>query len=108
MIGGTGASSVKGGSGGDLIIGGSTTYDDNNAALDAILAEWRSTGSYATRIAHLKNGGGLNGSVELNLGTTVIDDLAANVLTGAAGGKNWYFKGTKDTITNLKSGEQVN
>ena len=108
LIGGTGASSVKGGSGGDLIIGGSTTYDDNNAALDAILAEWRSTGSYATRIAHLKNGGGLNGSVELNLGTTVIDDLAANVLTGAAGGKNWYFKGTKDTITNLKSGEQVN
>ena len=50
----------------------------------------------------------MNGSVELNLGTTVIDDLAANVLTGAAGGKNWYFKGTKDTITNLKSGEQVN
>ena len=50
----------------------------------------------------------MNGTNQLNLGTTVIDNLAANVLTGAAGGKNWYFKGANTTITNLQPGEQVN
>ena len=108
LIGGIGADAIKGGSGGDLIIGGSTSYDGNNAALDSILAEWRSADDYATRINFIKNGGGLNGTNVLNLGTTVIDDLASNVLTGAPGGKNWYFKGTKDTITDLQAGEQVN
>ena len=108
LIGGTGADIVNGGSGGDLIIGGSTSYDNNNAALDSILAEWRLADSYATRIADIKNGGGLNGTNVLNLGTTVVDDLAANILTGAPGAKNWYFKGTKDSITDLQPGEQVN
>ena len=108
LIGGTGADIVNGGSGGDLIIGGSTSYDNNNAALDSILAEWQSADTYANRINFIKNGGGLNGTNVLNLGTTVIDDVAANVLTGAPGGKNWYFKGTSDNITNLQAGEQVN
>ena len=108
LIGGTGSDIINGGSGGDLIIGGSTIYDSNNAELDSILAEWRSADSYATRIADIKNGGGLNGTNVLNLGTTVVDDLAANILTGAPGAKNWYFKGTKDSITDLQPGEQVN
>ena len=108
LIGGTGQATINGGSGGDLIIGGSTTLNNTNAALDSILAEWQSSDSYATRINFIKNGGGLNGTNQLNLGTTVIDNLAANVLTGAAGGKNWYFKGANTTITNLQPGEQVN
>ena len=108
LIGGTGTDTINGGSGGDLIIGGSTSYDNNNAVLDSILAEWRSSDSFATRVNLIKNGGGLNGTNVLNLGTTVIDDVAVNVLTGASGGKNWYFKGSKDNITNLQSGDQVN
>ena len=108
LIGGTGVDTVTGGAGDDLVIGLSTTLDNNNTALDSILAEWQSTtDSYATRINFIKNGGGLNGSNKLNLGTTVIDDLAANVLTGGST-SDWFFKGTKDTITDLNSGEQVN
>ena len=108
LIGGTGVDTVTGGSGDDIVIGGTTSFDNNNAALDSILAEWQSaTDSYATRINFIKNGGGLNGTNTLNLGTTVIDDLAANVLTGGAG-NDWFFQGTSDTITDLQAGEQVN
>ena len=108
LIGGTGIDTVTGGSGDDIVIGGSTTFDNTNAALDSILAEWQSTtDSYATRINFLKNGGGANGTNKLTLGTTVIDDLAANVLTGSAG-NDWFFKGTSDSITDLQAGEQVN
>ena len=108
LIAGTGVATINGGSGGDLIIGGSTTYDSNFAALDTILAEWQSSDTYATKISDIKNGGGLNGTNTLNLGTTVVDNLAANVLTGADGGKNWYFKGAGTTITNHQSGEDIN
>ena len=108
LIGGTGVDTVTGGSGDDIVIGGTTSFDNNNAALDSILGEWQSaTDSYATRINFIKNGGGLNGTNTLNLGTTVIDDLAANVLTGGAG-NDWFFQGTSDTITDLQAGEQVN
>ena len=108
LIGGTGVDTLTGGSADDLLIGGSTTLDNNNAAFDAILAEWQSTtDNYATRINFIKNGGGLNGTNVLNLGTTVIDDLAANVLTGA-GGSDWFFKGTNDTLTDRGPTEQVN
>ena len=108
LIGGTGVDTVIGGSADDIVIGGSSTFDNNFAALDSILSEWKSTSdSYATRVNLIQNGGGLNGTNTLNLGTTVIDDLAANVLTGNAG-TDWFFKGTNDTITDLQAGEQVN
>ena len=108
LIGGTGLATINGGSGGDLIIGGYTTLDNTNDALDTILAEWESTDTYSDRIDFIKNGGGLNFTNKLNLGTTVIDNLAANVLTGSTGGKNWYYKGNNTTVTNLQPGEQVN
>ena len=108
LIGGTGTDTITGGSGDDIVIGGSTTFDNNFAALDSILNEWKSTtDSYATRVNFLKNGGGANGTNVLTLGTTVIDDLATNVLTGGAG-NDWFFKGTKDNVTDLQAGEQVN
>jgi Ca2+-binding RTX toxin-like protein len=107
LIGGGGADHVKGGSGDDLVLGGTTNYDANDAALLSVLAEWQSGNSYAVRISHLKNGGGLNGSNKLVFGTTVHDDEAANILTGGAG-MDWFFKGAHDTITDRQSGEQVN
>lgn len=59
LIGGAGNDTVKGGAGDDLLIGGTTSFDTNEAALMSILAEWQSANPYATRISHLKNGGGL-------------------------------------------------
>ena len=108
LIGGSGVDNVGGGAGDDIVIGGFSTFDNNNAALDSILAEWQSAvDSYVTRINFIKNGGGLNGTNTLNLGTTVIDDLAANVLSGGAG-NDWFFKGRNDGITDFATGERVN
>ena len=108
LIGGTGSDTVVGGAADDIVIGGYTTLDNDNLALDSILAEWQSVDdSYSTRISLIKNGGGLNESNVFNFGSTVIDDLAANVLTGGTG-NNWFFKGSRDNITDLVAGEQVN
>jgi PhoPQ-activated pathogenicity-related protein len=107
LIGDTGADHLTGGSNPDIIISGYTDYDANFAALQSILAEWQSANSYATRISHIKNGGGLNGSSTLAAGTTVHDDSAADTLTGA-GGVDWFFANASDLITDLASGEQVN
>src|SRR5205823_7575752 len=41
LIGGPGASTLQAGSGGGILIGGTTSYDNNAAALAALLAEWR-------------------------------------------------------------------
>jgi hypothetical protein len=107
LIGGKGSGPVKGGSG-DIVIGGFTIYDGsstaNDLALEAILGEWQSADSYTTRIAKIK--AGINGA-KLVFGTTVLDDGQADRLTGGPG-LNWFFKGAKDRITNLKPGEQVN
>jgi hypothetical protein len=109
LIGDKGADQVTGGSGNDIIIGDYTTFDGNNAALMSILAEWQRTDlTYSQRISDLKTGGGLNGTNLLIFGTTVKDDGSADLLTGGAGGMDWFFKGSNDTITNLQTGEQVN
>jgi hypothetical protein len=113
LIGGKGNDTVTGGSGGDILIGGNTVYDQahNEAALMSILAEWQSANPYATRVSHLKAGGGLNGSNTLVLGTTVIDDGSADSLTGGShipGALDWFFQGVHDTIHNLEAGEQIN
>jgi hypothetical protein len=74
------------------LIGGTTSFDNHDAALAAILAEWQSGDSYNTRFDRLEGlqSGGLNGSNHLILGTTVKDDGAADVLNGGAG-FDWYF-----------------
>src|SRR5260370_40332291 len=71
LIGGAGQATLQAGSGGDILIGGTTAYDNNAAALAAILAEWGSSDDYATRIARLTGSmsGGLNGAYFLNTST---------------------------------------
>ena len=54
VIGGGGSDTLIGGSGGDILIAGSTVYDQNAAALDALVAVWdSSTLSYDLRVADL-------------------------------------------------------
>jgi hypothetical protein len=114
LIGGLGSDTIIGGLSGNIVIGGTTTFDTNHAALMSILAEWQSRDSYATRLLDLRNGGGLNGSNRLIWATTVLDDGAADVLTGGPG-LDWFFAnlgpaGVIDTITDRNNGgiEQVN
>jgi hypothetical protein len=76
------------------------------------LAEWQRTDeTYAQRIAHLKLGGGLNGSNVLVWGKTVKDDSTPDILNGGVGGLDWFFANLaagQDTINNRNSNEQVN
>jgi hypothetical protein len=110
----------------DILIAGFTDFDQNThddyggdrddgagpneAALCAVLREWtRTDASYATRVCHLRNGGGLNGSFTLT-DATVHDDGAQDVLTGSAG-QDWFFANldggcaTRDRITDLSGRE---
>jgi hypothetical protein len=116
LIGDTGVDSVTGGSGGDILIGDSTSFDamttSNEQALMAILAEWQSVDSYATRFTDIDTGtgGGLNGTFSLNFGTTVNDDGSAETVTAAPSAQalDWFFQGAGDTLQNVEPGEHIN
>jgi hypothetical protein len=100
---------------GDVLIGGTTDYDTNVAALSLLLAEWSNPADgYATRVSRLLGpgqpggaAGGLNGSFFLNP-TTVHDDGAADLLAGG-GGMDWFFASAagQDLLLNRRKGEVV-
>src|SRR5262249_58718882 len=103
---------VNGNGGDDILIGGTTSYDANPAALCALLAEWgRADASYSTRVNHLKNGGGLNGAYLLTT-AVVHDDGVTDTLYGNAG-LDWFFACTsgtsaeKDRVGDRASGEEL-
>jgi len=112
-IGGGGEDKIAGSAGEDILIAGTTSYDADVAALQSIIAEWSSTSTNATRIDHLRNGGGFNGTALLKTGTgaTVFDDAATDLLTGGAS-RDWFFLRNsggqnKDRITDSFTGEEV-
>jgi RTX calcium-binding nonapeptide repeat (4 copies) len=106
LIGGNGADKIYGNIGDDILIGGSTAYDEDDAALQAILDEWASGNSYETRVNNIRFGGGANGAFVLD-DTTVFDDGAVDLLVGD-GGRDWFWAGINDKIKDRKSNEQVN
>jgi hypothetical protein len=84
-----------------MMIGERTDYDSNLTALDAILAEWASGHTYATRISNILSGSttgyALNGHVH--------DDGVANTMTGPGGAsaaRNWFI-----TITNKNPADNI-
>ena len=91
------------------MIGGSTAYDTNTAALLAIFAEWQNTSeSYGTRIGNIENGGGLNGSYELNASTVTHATSADTLIGGTGSALDWFFAiAGRDTIHNQQSGETI-
>ncbi len=106
LIGGNGADSIIGNAGDDILIAGSTAYDEDDAALQAILDEWASGNSYSTRVSNIRNGGGANGAFVLD-DTTVFDDGVRDTLIGSAG-LDWFWIGVNDRIKDRKANEQVN
>jgi hypothetical protein len=93
LIGGAGSDNIKGGGKEDLIIAGTTSYDSDQAALLHILDEWSTKQTVDTRIAHLRNGTGLNGPVVLvasGINATVFDDNVKDILD-SGGQKDWIF-----------------
>jgi hypothetical protein len=102
LIGGTGTSSLTAGAAGDILIGGTTSFDANNIALQSILAEWQSGDDYSTRFNRLEGlqSGGLNGSSTLVWGSTVLANSATDTLAGGAG-LDWFFADlAQDTVQN--------
>lgn len=96
LIGGLGRDLLFGDGGSDILIAGTTNYDSNRAALDALMQEWARTDlpgnaqtQYRTRIDNLMNGRGLTKGYRLN-STTVFDDGAVDVLFGQ-GSQDWFF-----------------
>jgi hypothetical protein len=106
--------------GGDILIGGYTSYDnDTNAhmtALMALLAEWQSTDSYDTRFTAINSGTGIPGGYKLNYGATVKSAFMSGTLTAAAGAGNpavdWFFGdfsgSNSDTVFNYETGAHEN
>ncbi len=107
LIGGQGRDVLLGGSKSDLLIGGSTAFDDNEAALRAILAEWTSRADYRTRVGHLLGtvAGGLNGPYDLNA-STVYDDGSYDYLSGGCG-RDWFVVGKNSRTPDRRRREVV-
>ena len=112
MIGGGGVDNITGGPADDIVIGGSTDWDTNTAALTSLLREWSRTDTAATyqhRIDDLRTGTAdparLNGGYFLNA-QTVHDDGQADVLRGS-GGTDWFWASLAE-IFDLGNGEVVN
>jgi subtilase family serine protease len=104
LIGGGGNDLLMGGAGDGLLIGGSTAYNGNDLALLAIMSEWNSGDSYATRAAYLTGQtGGLNGSYFLNSGT-VTDQGESDTIRGA-NANDVFFQGVWDSVFNRRANE---
>jgi hypothetical protein len=115
LIGGQGADTLNATSGGlgeDILIGGPTAFDGSAAALALIKAEWvrpdTLTSTYKTRVDHLINGGGLNGTVRLNATTAQADGARDAVSTSARNLLDFLIIDDQDVLSQpLKTGEQV-
>jgi Ca2+-binding RTX toxin-like protein len=112
LIGGTGADQLYGhepgqtqlGSDQDILIGDSTVYDSDLAALAQLVDRWAGSGTYSQRVSALLSGVGVPA---LNT-TKVIFDNAVDRLTGGWD-QDWFFRlNNQDVLTDRVSNERVN
>ena len=122
VIGGLGVDRIVGNSDDDILIGGTLAGEElwpdfgvDRFSLSLIRSEWTSSHTYAQRVANLRDGSGtpgqaLNDGAYLVADVTVLDDDAADVLTGDSG-SDWFFANVDgsppDVITDLTSKEFV-
>jgi Ca2+-binding RTX toxin-like protein len=95
LIGGDGPDSLRGAVGEDMLIGSWTAYDSDDAALEAILAEWRSSRSIDERIHNLRFGEGLSQGYPLD--PSIFDDMLEDYLEGGWGA-DWFYPLRGDTF----------
>jgi hypothetical protein len=91
--GGSGSATLTAGGGGDILIAGSTAYDQNVAALNALLATWDNAGlKYSQRVAALQAGVTYgNGQTAALTAATVTHGTASSTLTGSTTALDWFF-----------------
>jgi hypothetical protein len=113
IIGGSGGggSQLLGGQSGDLLIAGSTAYDQNTQALALINAEWDSGDPFYLRLAYLvgTRAGGRNGNNVLNA-NTVFHANGSDTVQGGHGTNLIFARPTgtnADSISNVRYGSVV-
>ena len=104
VIGGAGSDQLFGEAHDDILISGSTAFDEDQDALFALLVDFNSTDSYATRVSNLTNGTGTSGIILDD--TAVIDDGAIDTLFGG-GGLDLFVIGARDRVRDRARNEQV-
>jgi Ca2+-binding RTX toxin-like protein len=101
LIGGAGADKLNDAAilgsdaGDDLLIGDTTSYDNNKTAIDFLLTSWVNPFIYTGHIAKLTTGVGPQSKYKLT-SSIVLDDNAIDTLY-AGGGLDWFFAGTTGT-----------
>jgi Ca2+-binding RTX toxin-like protein len=113
--GGGGRNIIMGTQGNNVEVGGGCSYETNEAALNAVMAEWSSTDSYAKRVGYLNDtitgGGGQNGSWYLDA-NTIIHGSTSDYLFGGIGQNAYFARKTgsvlaRDYVFGQKSSEVV-
>jgi hypothetical protein len=112
LMAGAGKSTIQAGSGDALIIGGTTDYDANDQALQAILNEWSSTDTFSTRLTKLTNGSLTAGALGVVLdSSTVHGNEQQNTLAGSSPSNNDLFfanlASEPDTIVDPNVTDQI-
>jgi Ca2+-binding RTX toxin-like protein len=106
LIGGDGTDSLSGGNDDDILNAGTTNFDADIASLCKLQDEWtRTDKNYTFRVSHIRNGGGLNGSVKLNTSTTFSSTTLKDTLTGGSGSDLFFAAMSGDKITDKASSE---
>ncbi len=95
----------------DIVIGGRTTYDVNQAAIAAIMTEWaKPTASFAARVATIGTDGTTTGGYKLTTkapNATVFDDGAIDKLFGGPG-EDWFFVHSATESTDAFGSNETN
>jgi Ca2+-binding RTX toxin-like protein len=108
LFGGDGTDKLDGGSGDDLLVAGGTPVDNDVSNLCKLPHEWERTDkNYTYRVLHIKQGGGLNGSVKLNASNVFSSAGAKDTLTGGSGTDLFFAAVPGDVLTDRASGETV-
>ena len=102
LIGGLGKDTLSGDADDDILIGGTSSLSSSIASLNAIMSEWTSGNSYATRVANLTNGGGANGTTKLNNASIQNDASAADELSGNSE-MDWFFQSNGDVLIDFNA-----
>ena len=109
LFGYLGADQLFGEAGEDLLVGDRFTFSNPSQGFLRIHQEWISPKPYATRITNILNGTGLNAPYALIPTVSVLDDGAADTLSGGLGDLDWFFYTFgQDLVTDHEAGELEN
>jgi Ca2+-binding RTX toxin-like protein len=104
LIGGAGNDRLTAHKGDNLLISGTTSYDNHEVALLAMLSEWSKDTSFDERFLALIDGiiASDGTTVYLKPRETVLDDEDIDTMIGGTG-NNWLFVGLRDIIASPES-----